>query len=603
MPLLLSGQSLTKSYSHRPLFTNISIDLVDGERLGLIGPNGSGKSTLLKILAGLERPDTGTRSLRKNARLGYVAQEDLFEDDATVESVLLALLENEHVEHHDALTQVGIMLGKMGFDRGDQMVRTLSGGWRKRLAIARELILKPDVLLLDEPTNHLDLEGILWLEKLLGSAPFAFLLISHDRYFLERATRRVVELNRCYPKGYFSVDGAYSDFLAARDIYLAGQAQQEAVLANKVRREIEWLKRGPKARTTKSVGRIKNAGKLMDDLTEVQFRNSQSRSVDIDFSATGRKANMLLSGKGLKKQLGGRPLFAGLDFTLAPGDKVGLLGPNGSGKTTLMKLLTGELQADEGEIERAANLRTVLFDQNREQIDKTEKLRQALSHNEDHVSYQDRKIHVAAWAKQFLFQPEQLELEVGYLSGGEQARILIARLMLQPADLLLLDEPTNNLDIPSLEVLEESLVEFPGALVLVTHDRYLLDRVSNVIFALDGQGGAKVYADYAQWEAAQNESEPAPAAKSQPTKPATVAPKAHSGRLNYKEQRELEQIEGVIQEREASVAELHKQIESPAVSSDHVKLRACCEQLDAAQNEINQLYARWDELEAKQKSR
>ncbi|HEV3136249.1 MAG TPA: ABC-F family ATP-binding cassette domain-containing protein, partial [Pirellulales bacterium] len=452
MALLLSGQSLTKSYGERPLFTEISVELVDTERLGLIGPNGSGKSTLLKILAGIETPDAGSRMLRKGARLGYVPQDDRFDAEQSIEHVLLAALADLHLDASECHTRLNAILAKMGFANREQLAGTLSGGWLKRLAIARQLIQEPDVLLLDEPTNHLDLEGILWLEKLLSGAEFAFLLVSHDRYFLQNVTRRIVELNRCYPKGYFNATGTYADFLAQREEFLAGQAQQQNVLANKVRREIEWLKRGPQARTTKSASRIKRAGQLMENLAEVSYRNTQNQAMEIDFSGTGRRANQLLTAKGLRKQRGGRQLFEGVDLVLSPGVKLGLLGPNGSGKSTLLKLLCEQLRPDAGTIDRAADLRTVLFDQNRRQLDHRQLLRDALSPNGENVVYQGRAMHVVAWAKQFLFQPEQLPRPVGNLSGGEQARVLIAQLMLQPADLLLLDEPTNDLDIPSLEV-------------------------------------------------------------------------------------------------------------------------------------------------------
>ncbi len=391
MALLLSGQSLTKSFGVRPLFVDISLDLHDGDRIGLIGPNGSGKSTLLKILAGLEQPDFGDRSLRKNTRLGYLAQTDEFPDEQTVEQVVVAALAGERIEAYERTTAAAVALGKVGFTDRGQRAGTLSGGWRKRLALARQLAQKPDILLLDEPTNHLDLEGIMWLEKFLGSAQFAFLLVSHDRYFLEHVTQRVIELNRVYPKGYFSAGGHYSDFLAAREEFLAGQQQQQSVLANKVAREIEWLKRGPPARTTKSVGRIKRAGQLMGELAEVSYRNNQKRTVGIDFSSTGRRANQLLKTEGLGKQLGGRRLFENVDLVLSPGVKVGLLGPNGSGKSTLLRILSGETTGDSGTVERARDLRVVLFDQHREQLDEDDTLQKALAHNEDHVMYQGAK--------------------------------------------------------------------------------------------------------------------------------------------------------------------------------------------------------------------
>jgi len=600
MTLLLSGQSLSKSFGERPLFTEISIELVEGQRLGLIGPNGSGKSTLLRILAGEELPDAGVRSLRKGARLGYVPQLDQFDPEQSVEQVLLAALEGSGLDAGQRHTRATSMLARLGFANHDARAGTLSGGWRKRLAIGRQLILEPDVLLLDEPTNHLDLEGIVWLERLLTASRFAVLLVSHDRYFLQNVTRRVVEINRCYPKGYFTVEGNYADFLAKREELLAGQAQQQSVLANKVRREIEWLKRGPAARTTKSASRIKRAGDLQDQLAEVSFRNNQNRAVDIDFSATGRKANQLLVAKGLAKSRGGRKLFKSVELTLAPGIKIGLLGKNGSGKSTLLKLLSGELQPDEGTIERAIGLRSVLFDQARQQLDPDQSLRDALAPDGENVKYQGRSTHVVAWAKRFLFTTEQLARPVGGLSGGEQARVLIARLMLEPADLLLLDEPTNDLDIASLEVLEESLLEFPGAMVLVTHDRYLLDRVTNVIVALDDQGGVRSFADLAQWQAAQDAAAEAAGPTAVPAKRPAEKPPAAGKRMNYQERRELEGMEAKIAECEQSIAEREAQLMDPAIMSDYVRLAEVSEQLRAAQAELESLFARWEELDARQ---
>ncbi len=527
MSVLLTFESLSKSYGPRPLFTGLTMDLRDGERVGLIGPNGSGKSTLLKILAGLETPDTGTVSRRRSARFAYLAQEAIFDPEATIEEIVGAGLTDSGLEEYERSAKVGIVLGKVGIEDRDRRVGTLSGGWLKRVALARELVRDPDLMLLDEPTNHLDLEGVLWLEALLKETPFAFLLVTHDRYFLENVTNQVIELNRSYPDGYFRVEGSYSKFVERREEFLSGQAQRELSLASKARREVEWLRRGAQARTGKSTARIQEAGRLLGELAEVKARNTQAGSVQIDFSSTGRKSRKLLNAVGLSKARGGRPLFRDLSFTLSPGTKLGLLGANGSGKSTLLRLLTGELVPDHGTIERIDGLRVVSFDQNRDQLDREATLRRALAPNTDTLLYQGKPFHVTAWAKRFLFKVEQLDLLVGNLSGGEQARILIARLMLQPADVLLLDEPTNDLDIPSLEVLEESLAEFSGALVLVTHDRYLLDRLCTEIIGLDGRGEARLFADYSQWLAAQEERPPEP--KERPTvaaaKTAVIGPR------------------------------------------------------------------------------
>src|SRR5438552_5203628 len=294
MAFLFRCDSLTKSFGPRRLFAGISISFDDGQRSGLIGPNGSGKSTLLRILAGLEQPDDGTITMRRNLRLGYVPQADVFPPAATVRQVMVDALNDPHVDAHDRDAQIAILLTKIGFFDLDQVVDTLSSGWRKRLAIARELIRKPDVLLLDEPTNHLDLEGILWLEKLLANAPFAFLLVSHDRYFLENVTNRTVELNAAYADGYLSIDSNYSDFLEKKEAYLAAQASLEQSIAGRVRREIEWLKRGARARSTKAKGRIEQAQRLMGQLTDLRTRNTQTAAAGVDFVGTSRQTRKLL---------------------------------------------------------------------------------------------------------------------------------------------------------------------------------------------------------------------------------------------------------------------------------------------------------------------
>ncbi len=606
MQLLLSCEGISKAYGARPLFTGLTFGLFEGDRVGLIGPNGSGKSTLLKILAGIEEPDSGTRSVRRSIRAGYVPQDPVFAPEKTVEEVLAEALAAgpaaAGLESYEIAGRVAATLSRTGFDDPGQTVAVLSGGWRKRLAIARELVAEPDILLMDEPTNHLDLEGILWLEALLAERALAYLVVSHDRYFLENVAGRMLELNRSYPGGMLQATGRYSDFLLQRDEVLRQQVEYQETLANRARREVEWLRRGAKARTTKSKARIQSAGKLLDELAEVRERTVQG-TAGIDFAASGRKTRKLLVARGLAKSFGDKRIIDGLDLTITPGMRLGLLGPNGSGKTTLLSLLDGTLEPDGGEIERADRLRIVRFEQGRENLDRDVSLRRALAPEGDSVIYQDRPVHVAGWAKRFLFRPEQLDTPVSRLSGGEQARILIARLMLQPADLLILDEPTNDLDIPTLEVLEESLLDFPGGFVLVTHDRYLLDRVSTVVLALDGRGGAQLYADSTQWEEARKAAAVAPPRSE---RPAAAAPPRQEGsrpasrRLSYLEQREWEGMEAKILEAEEALAASQAAVEDPVVATDAAALRERCAALETARSEVERLYARWAELEAKQ---
>ena len=592
-PLLLSCEGVSKAYGPRSLFDDLTFGLFEGDQAGLVGPNGSGKSTLLSILAGVTTPDRGSRSLRGGIRVRYVPQDPLFDAGLTVDDVLAAALAD--VDAEDRPGRLAQARGRAGLADGGGRVETLSGGWRKRLAIARELAAAPDILLMDEPTNHLDVEGILWLERVLSERARAFLVVSHDRYFLEHVATRMLELNPVYPDGLFQTDGRYSDFLARRDEFLRGQAAYQESLANTVRREIEWLRRGAKARSTKAKGRIKEAGRRIEELADSRARAARA-TAGIDFTSSQRRTRRLLVARGVMKSFDGRPVIAGVDIVITPGTRAGLIGPNGSGKTTLLDMLAGTLAPDAGTIERADDLRVVRFEQERGGLDGTQSLRRALAPEGDTITWQGRSVHVASWARRFLFRPEQLELPVGRLSGGEQARILIARLMREPADLLILDEPTNDLDIPTLEVLEDALAEFDGALVLVTHDRFMLERVSTVILALDGTGAAATFADSAQWEAARSAAAP-------PRKTADRAlqrERNRSKRLGYLEQREWDGMEQAIVDAERAVELSQLAADSPAIASDPVALQERYAALEAARAEVDRLYARWAELEAKQ---
>jgi len=599
--ILLSCQDLSKTFGSRPLFEHLSFGLFEGERTGLIGPNGTGKSTLLKILAGEEKQDEGTLAYRKGLRVGYLPQQDRFEEAESGLTVRMALskgLEGLGLEDWEVDIRVDTGLENAGFNNPDQEVSKLSGGWRKRLAILTQVVREPDLLLLDEPTNHLDMEGVLWLEGFLEGLNFAFLVVTHDRRFLERVSNRIIELNKRYPEGFFANEGNYSQFLEKREDLFNTQSKHEDTVANQVRREIEWLRRGPKARQTKQQARIDRAGNLMEELDDLKYRNSQGKNVDIDFSGSDRQTQRLVAASKVGKTLGGRKLFGPLDLLLTPGDKLGLLGENGSGKSTLLKILAGELHPDTGTLKQAEQLRVVTFDQHRDQLDLDQTLRQALCEKGDYVFYKERPIHVASWATRFLFETDQLDRPLSRFSGGEQSRVLIARLMLKPADLLLLDEPTNDLDIPSLEVLEQSLAEFPGALVLVTHDRYLLDRVSRQILALDGKGNAGFFADLSQWEEfrleerAKYKAKPSQAVQ----QPAREKPKKA---LTTRELKEWEGMEKAIHEGEARVKEALARLEDPKIASNVPELVERQKKVDAEKAQVAALFKRWEELEAK----
>ena len=609
MSNLLNCQSLTKAFGAQTLFQNVDLVVSFGDRIGLIGPNGSGKSTLLRILCGLEDADHGRVVSQRHVRIAYLAQVDEFNEEKGVTDNLLLSLVGTDLEEAEKYNRVQAILSRAEFSEDGQPVRLLSGGRRKRLSICRSLLTRPDVLIMDEPTNHLDIEGILWLEKMLSGmspeSPSTFLLVSHDRRFLENSTNRIVELSPIYPQGSFQVDGRYSDFLEEREKFLAQQSQNEERLQNKVRRETEWLRRGPKARATKARYRIDEAYRLQGELAQVRERSRSLSNVRIDFEATQRKTKKLLEACGISKRYQDTPLFSNLDILLSPGSRLGLLGRNGCGKSTLMRLLAasaedGGPRPDSGTIRTADNVKIVHFDQRREDLDPAVTLRRALAPEGDAVIFRGGSVHVVSWAKRFLFKPDQLETPVGQLSGGERARIFIAGLMRRPADILLLDEPTNDLDIASLDVLEESLHDFPGALVLVTHDRYLLDSVCDRVIGFDGDGGVEYFADYEQWlsfmEDRAKRDEPA-GKKDGKSPPQTM--KKKSARLSYIDQREYDQMEERILEAEIERERLQQKLESPETVADPGLLHECWQELQQAQEAVDGLYARWEQLEMK----
>ncbi len=598
MSVLFSLNHVSKAYGDDTLFSDLSLDFKAKEQLGLIGMNGSGKSTLLKIIQGITAPDEGEIIGGQRAHFVYLAQQDTFDPEKSIETILYDCLEDAPIDEKERHKRVNQTLGKGKFADPTILAKNLSGGWTKRLAISRALCMKPDLLLLDEPTNHLDISGILWLEKMLQTASFSFIVVSHDRTFLENVCANIMEIGKYYVQGYFKIQGQYIKFEREREKFLEAQQKKQSSMASKMRREDEWLRQGAKARSTKAKYRIDQAETLRTELFALKSRNKIATKIGIDFSATGRQTRKLLQAYKLEKGFEGKTLFSNLTFELGPGFCLGVVGENGSGKSTLLSILKKNIEPDEGTIKWAENLRIAIFDQKRTQLNPEIPLREALNPGGgDSVNYKDRSVHVVTWAKRFLFMPDQLDMPIKRLSGGEKARIILANLMLEPCDILLLDEPTNDLDILSLEVLEQSIKEFAGAVIIVSHDRYLMDRVCHKILYLDPDKGAQFYKDFNQILTSRN------AAKETvktPSKKKNAPKKVSKGNsFSYKDKYELEHIEHNILEAEAQVAKLTEKIQEPAVISDSVLMTDICLQLEKSELKVQELYSRWEILEDK----
>ncbi|MBL4809626.1 MAG: ABC-F family ATP-binding cassette domain-containing protein [Phycisphaerales bacterium] len=603
MPTLLSARNLMKAYPSNILFEGVSIHVEDGERIGLIGPNGSGKTTLLKILSGSLQPDSGEIVQKRALRVVYVDQDDRFADDATPLDVVRAGIDDDD-SGMDTTTRASIALSKLGFSDLQRSVATLSGGWRKRLSLASALAKDPDVLMLDEPTNHLDLEGVLWLENFVRQVSIAIIFVTHDRQFLENTATRIIELSKAYPGGSFEATGNYTEFIKRKDAFLDAQRAAQTSIASRVRRDTAWLQQGIQGRQTRNKTQVVAAASRRDELKTTTDRNqAPSRTASFAFHSTQRKTKKLLALQSVAKSMGDKQLFESLDLTLTPGQRIGLLGVNGSGKTTLMRLMSGDLDPDSGNIKRADNLQIVTFSQHRESLNQNQTLQEALCPYGETVHYHGHSIHVSGWARRFLFDADQLSTRISNLSGGEQARVLIANLTLLPADVLLLDEPTNDLDIPSLEVLEQALLEFSGAIVLVTHDRFLLERIATEYLSLNDQGDAKWYASIQQWNSARIKAAPPTPEKSKPAQP---APKAQTpskpGKLSYMLQLEYDGMEEAILKAETQVEHLETEAADPALSSDHKRAATVYSNLKDGQSRVADLYARWAQLDAMKNS-
>jgi len=603
--ILINAHELKKAFAARPLFDGLTFSIESGEKIGLIGPNGAGKSTLLKILAGQSSPDQGTLSVQRGLRVGFLEQVPVFSEGATVQSSVLESSKDpddwqEHARAQQLMSELSLS-GEEGFGP-ETPVAQLSGGWKKRVALARELLKQPDLLLLDEPTNHLDVDSILWLEDLLMRAPFATLTITHDRLFLQRISTRILELDRRNAGGLLSVQGDYATYLDFKQERMAAQERQEVRLKNTLRRETEWLRQGAKARTTKQQARIQRAYDLKDTVEEVSYRN-QVNKLRLDFQGAEKNPKKLVEAKGVFKRYEGRAIVPPVDLRITPQSRIGLLGPNGCGKSTLIRLLLGAEAPDGGTVFRSDQLQVAYFEQNRETLDPDLTVLKTICPLGDTVDFRGSPVHVKSYLDRFLFTYGQMEMAVGKLSGGEQSRLLIAKLMLKEANVLVLDEPTNDLDIATLDVLCDVLQEFNGAVLLVTHDRYFLDQVANQIlaFGIDAKGQKEIlsFAGLDQWETWHGEQARRVAkARSSSSAQADLKTTPVRKKLSFKDQRELDGMEANIQRVEARLGELEAESAKPEIASHSIRLTEITREMAVLQTEVDRLYARWAELEA-----
>jgi len=631
MPLVILD-NLELAYGHWPLLDGANLVLDKGERVGLIGRNGSGKSSLLDIVAGEREADAGEVWRKSGLRLARVAQEPEFEPGHSVfEAVAAGLggIRTQLAEYHvlasriaageagsdalarlDALSQqleagdawrlesrVEETLGRLDLP-AETPVDRLSGGQKKRVALARALVSEPELLLLDEPTNHLDFEAIAWLEEWLANFPGALLFITHDRRFLDRVATRIVELDRGRLRGY---EGNYSAYQTRK----AGELEVEAAQARKFdkfwKQEEAWIRKGIEARRTRNEGRVRRLEVLR---RERAARRERVGQVGFALDAGERSGKLVAELEQVRIGFAGRVLLRDLSCRIQRGDKLGLIGPNGCGKSTLIRLILGELEPDAGRVRRGAQLEIAYFDQFRNRLDEDATLIDTISPGSDHVEIGGQRKHVIGYLEEFLFPPERARAKVSALSGGERNRLLLARLFARPANLLVLDEPTNDLDIDTLELLEQLLQDYSGTVILVSHDRAFLDNVvtQSLCFAGDGRvieiaGG---YADWLDWRARLPAARPTPAVPDAPPRPATPAPRPDKARLSWKEGKELEAIPARIEALEKEQAELHVRLADPALyreaASAVAELKA---RLEWIETELMTLLERWEALEAR----
>ena len=590
MPLVALDH-VSHAYGHLPLLDDASLQIEPGERICVIGRNGTGKSTLLQIVGGEVVPDTGSVWRQPALSIGRLAQDAPLQDARPVFDVVSEGLGSLGDDEWQRASRVDRVLSRLGLP-ADVSVATLSGGWRRRVLLARALVGQPDVLLLDEPTNHLDIESMTWLETFLIDYTGAVLFVSHDRVFLQRVATRIVELDRGRLSSW---PGDYAAFLRNKEASLASEAVQQAKFDKRLAGEEVWLRQGIKARRTRDEGRVRA---LVAMRSERAARRQQEGTVRLQADAGERSGQLVLEAEHVSKAFGAHPVVADASVRLMRGDRIGLIGPNGSGKTTMLRLLIGELEPDAGEVRRGANVQVAYFDQQREQLDPERTVFDTVADGHDTVTVNGQPRHVHGYLGDFLFPPERASSPVKALSGGERNRLLLARLFTRPANLLVLDEPTNDLDIETLELLEALLVDWPGTLLLVSHDRAFIDHVVTSTLVFEGEGRVQEYVGgYTDWMRQRRHPEPsrAPTIEVRPTRVSEPGRKP-----SYKEQRELERLPEQIDEMEREQQQLNAAVAAPGFYKETAEaIHQTLARLETLQQALLDAYARWDELDSR----
>lgn len=588
---IIQIQKISKRYKESPLFKDLSLTIDSKIKLALIGPNGAGKSTLLSILEKNCDYDEGKIHYKKNIRIQSVHQDPQLNREQSSLEWLTEIGTKLKIDKEE----ISASINKLNFPYLNEKIGNLSGGMKRRLVILGGILGNPDLVLLDEPTNHLDQEGVSWFEKNIDRSAFAWIAISHDREFLSNFPEKILEINPIFPQGYFLVDGNYGDYKKQKNDYLASLKNEIQSLKTKVKREDAWLKQGIKARGTRAQFRFDKAHELKSQLAKSSSLAHVNKP-QINFNASNRKSKKLCELKEICIQFDNKLLVKNLSLVISRKSQVCIFGANGSGKSSLLRVIANLAKPKSGKCINAPDLKIVYFEQERETLDPNQTIKQILGNDGDYVSYQDHKIHVLSWMKRFNFKADQAQTPVSKLSGGEKARLMIARLILTPADLLILDEPTNDLDIDTLEIFEEALLEFTGAFILVSHDRYLCKKVCNQYLILENSGLTQLVSSLDQLQKKDVEENKDKKSKESRATQNTVKKKAS---LSYLEQKEYSKIEFKIAKEEKKLQELEKKLEGISYLENKEKFDITAKDIEQQKNIIETTYVRWEELESK----